>query len=93
VNLYALYNHRCGFFSELNAVWSGQDNRHEAEPLSDDNFWQLNAFAGYRFWRRHAEARLGILNITDRDYKLNPLTLYSELPRERTFYASFKFYF
>jgi hypothetical protein len=24
---------------------------------------------------------------------LNPLTLYSELPRKRTFYASFKFYF
>ena len=93
VNLYALYNHRCGFFSELNAVWSGQDNRHEAETLSDDNFWQINAFAGYRFWRRHAEARIGVLNITDRDYKLNPLTLYSELPRERTFYASFKFYF
>jgi hypothetical protein len=43
--------------------------------------------------RRHAEARIGLLNITDQDYKLNPLTLYSELPRERTFYASFKFYF
>ena len=50
-------------------------------------------FAGYRFWQRHAEARIGVLNITDEDYRLNPLTLYSELPRERTFYASFRFYF
>ena len=31
--------------------------------------------------------------ITDEDYRLNPLNLYSELPRERMFYASFKFYF
>ena len=93
VNLYASYTHRCGFFSEFNAIWSRQDNREEASALAGDEFWELNVFAGYRFWRRHAEARIGLLNITDQDYKLNPLTLYSELPRERTFYASFKFYF
>lgn len=93
VQLYASYSHRCGFFSDLQAVYSAQDNRHYAPSLTGDNFWQLNAFAGYRFWQRHAEVRLGVLNITDRDYKLNPLTLYSELPRERTFYASFRFYF
>jgi len=27
---------------------------------------------------------LGLLNLTDRDYHLNPLTLYQELPRHRT---------
>ena len=54
---------------------------------------QLNAYVGYRFWRRHAEARIGLLNITDQDYQLHPINLYSELPRERTFYASFRFYF
>ena len=37
--------------------------------------------------------RSGVLNITDRDYKLSPLNLYSELRRERTFFAGFKFYF
>ena len=58
-----------------------------------NNFWQFNAYAGYRFLRRHAEVRIGVLNMTDRDYRLNPLTLYNELPRERMFYASFKFYF
>jgi Tfp pilus assembly protein PilF len=93
LRLYASYTHRCGFFSELISTWTGQDNRREQSGLRDDEFWQLDAFAGYRLWRRHAEARIGVLNITDQDYKLNPLTLYNELPRERTFYASFKFYF
>ena len=93
VQLYGSYTHRCGFFSELLAIYSAQDNRDYTPALTGDNFWQLNAFAGYRFWQRHAEVRVGVLNITDRDYKLNPLTLYSELPRERTFYASFRFYF
>ena len=93
VSLYANYNLPCGFFAQAESVWTAQSNSGYLPSLSDDNFWQLNAFAGYRFWRRHAEARVGVLNITDRDYKLNPLTLYSELPRERTFYASFKFYF
>ena len=58
-----------------------------------DNFWQLNVFAGYRFPHRRAEVRLGVLNLTDRDYRLNPLNLVSEPPRERTFYASFRFAF
>jgi len=36
---------------------------------------------------------LGVLNLADRDYHLNPLTLYNDLPRERTLVASLKFYF
>jgi tetratricopeptide (TPR) repeat protein len=93
LTLMSSFTHRCGFFSELLATFHAQDNRKDFTPLSDDSFWQLHAFVGYRFWRRHAEARIGVLNITDKDYRLNPLTLYSELPRERTFYASFRFYF
>ena len=34
--------------------------------LDGDSFWQVNVFVGYRFWRRHAEARVGVLNIGDR---------------------------
>lgn len=93
VHLYALCNFSMGFFTEIGAVWSGQSNYDYTPALESEDVWQFNAFAGYRFWRRHAEARVGVLNITDQDYKLNPLTLYNELPRERTFYASFKFYF
>ena len=48
------------------------------------DFWQFNAFAGYRFLHRKAEVTLGLLNITDQNYNLNPLNLYNELPRSRT---------
>jgi hypothetical protein len=36
---------------------------------------------------------VSVLNIFDQDYRLNPLTLYTELPRERTLAVSLKFYF
>jgi hypothetical protein len=48
---------------------------------------------GYRFPRRQAEIKLALLNLTDRDYQLNPLNLYAELPRERTLAVSLKFNF
>ena len=49
-------------------------------------------FVSPNSWRR-AELSVGVLNLTDRDYKLNPLTLYNELPRERLLTVSFKFNF
>jgi len=36
---------------------------------------------------------LGILNLAGRDYRLNPLDLYNELPRSRTFSARLGFNF
>ena len=93
LHLYALMNLPCGFFSEFQAIWSQQSNYDYSPDIPGDNFWQFNAFVGHRFWQRHAEVRLGVLNLTDQDYQLNPLNLYSELPRDRTFYASLKFYF
>lgn len=93
LNLYAIYNLPCGFFSQLHAIWSQQDNEESLSTLPGDDFWHLNAFAGYRFLQRRAEVRFGLLNITDQDYQLHPLTLYAELPRERTFYASLKLNF
>ena len=93
LNLYAIYNHPSGFFGQVQAVWSAQSNHGYTPDLPGDDFWQFNALVGYRFWRRTAEIDLGLLNITDQNYRLNPLNLYSELPRERTLYVSFKFYF
>lgn len=91
--LYAIYNHRCGWFTQLQALWTSQCNDGFVADESTDDFWQLNAFTGYRFARRRAEVAVGVLNITDEDYKLEPLTLYNELPRERTFVARFSFKF
>ena len=95
LTLYAIYNHPSGWFGQLQGVWSRQSNHGHgfggAEP--GDDFWQYNAFVGCRFWQRRAEATIGVLNMGDQNYKLEPLNLYSELPRERTFVArlSFKF--
>ena len=93
VNLFARFNYESGFFSQFDAVWSQQSNRGYSPDIPGDDFWQFNAYVGYRCLRRRAEFKLGLLNINDRNYRLNPLTLYSELPRERTLAASFKFYF
>jgi outer membrane receptor protein involved in Fe transport len=93
LDLYLRYQHPCGFFSQFDAVYSCQSNRGYSPDLPGDDFWQFHIFAGYRFLQRRAEVRLGVLNLTDRNYRLNPLTLYSELPRERMFTAGLKFYF
>ncbi len=93
VLLAGIYNHRCGFFAQFDALWSKQSNHGYVQPLPGDDFWQYNVYLGYRFLHRRAEAQVGLLNLTDRDYRLNPLTLYHELPRERTFVAGLKFYF
>jgi hypothetical protein len=91
--LFAIYNHRSGFFAQAEGVWYAQSNRGYAADLPGDDLWQLNLFAGYRFLQRRVEARLGLLNVTDQDYRLNPLNITPELPRTRTLVASLKFNF
>ena len=93
LNLFAIYNHPSGFFGQVQSVWSAQSNSGYSPAEPGDSFWQCDAFLGYRFPHRRAELTLGVLNINDRDYRLNPLTLYSELPRKRTAVVSFKFTF
>ena len=84
------FNHRSGFFARWQSHWSAQDNRG---ALAEQNFWQHDIHAGYRFLQRRAEVRVGVLNLADQDYRLNPLNLHAELPRQRTFVASAKFTF
>jgi Tfp pilus assembly protein PilF len=93
VSLAAIYNHPSGLFGEFQALWYHQSNHGYSPALGGDNFWQLNIFGGYRFARRRAELSVGVLNLTDQDYRLNPLTLYNELPRDRTFAVRFSFNF
>jgi len=91
--LYLLFNHRSGLFARAEANWYWQDNRrtegHPAMnvPSPEDQFVHVNFFAGYHFLRRRAEVSLGLLNLTDQDFRLNPLTPYAELPHERVFLA------
>lgn len=93
LNLFTVYNHPSGIFAQVNGVWSMQSNRGYTPDRPGDDFWQSSAFVGYRFPRRKAELAVGVLNITDQDYQLNPLTPYQELPRERTFVARLKLSF
>jgi Flp pilus assembly protein TadD len=93
LELFEIYNHPSGFFAEGQALWVGQSNEGYSPSLPGDHFWQLNLFGGYHFPRRQAQLTLGVLNLTEQDYRINPLNLYSELPRHRTFTASFKFNF
>ncbi len=93
LSLYGIYTHPSGFFAQGEGLWYSQDNHGYSSPMPGDDFWQFNAFVGYRFPKRRAEVRLGLLNINDRDYRLNPLNLTTELPRTRTLVAGFKFHF
>jgi outer membrane receptor protein involved in Fe transport len=93
LSLLAIFNHPLGFFAEGESVWYGQSNSGYLSTEPGDNFWQFNAFAGYRFPKRRAELMIGLLNITDQNYRLNPLNIYDELPRERTFLLRVRFNF
>lgn len=93
VQLHASFHHASGFFTHANTIWTQQSNQRYRPDIPGDDFWHVNLYVGWRFLQRHAELRLGLLNVTDQDYKLNPLNLYNELPRDRTLAVNFKFYF
>jgi hypothetical protein len=83
-SVFANFNHSSGFFLSGEAVWNAQNNQGYMPYLPGDDFWQFNAYAGWRFFHRKAEIRLGLLNIGGQDYNLNPLSLHPEYPHART---------
>jgi len=90
---YLLYNHPAGLFARFDARGYLQANHGYAGAQPGDDFVQLDLQGGWRFFHRRAELLVGILNLTGRNYRLNPLNVYSELPRERVFTARFSFEF
>ncbi len=85
VNLHANWNHPCGLFSALDGSWYHQNNSGFTPAEPGDDFWKFNAFAGYRMWHRRVELTLGLLNIFDKGYKLEPLNFNNETAHSRTF--------
>ena len=85
-SVFALFNHPSGFFARGEGHWYHQDNSNL--PASD--FWQGNFFLGWRLRRQRGEISIGVMNFNDTDYRLNPLNLYAELPRERVFVVRLK---
>ncbi len=87
VSLSGNYHHPCGFFAGTEAQWWSQALRDNLSGTPGDDFWQVNVMVGYRSPRRRFEVTLGLLNATGQDYRLHPINLYPELPRERTFFT------
>lgn len=93
VSLSLNYQHTCGFFSQWESLWYYQHNSGYTPARPGDDFFQHNVWIGYRFPRRVVEIRAGLLNVTDQDYRLNPLNSYSALPRGRTAVVSLRLNF
>jgi len=88
--LFANYQHSSGFFGRVAGRWLSQNNHASApgQSLAGDQFWQLDLYTGYRSRRGRFEITAGLLNVTGRDYRLNPLNVYGSIPRHRTFTLS-----
>jgi len=84
--LAAMWRSPGGFFSRGEFWWFAQQLGGEGPQPSGDSFPQLNFYVGYRFPKRRAELTVGVLNLTDQDYRLSPLNYYLEMPRERVLY-------
>ena len=100
-SLFGNYYVPCGFFSTFQANWWVQHNANNgytggglaggSEPGAD--FWQLNLYAGYRFPQRHVEVSVGLLNVLNQGYNVDPVTYFLEQSRTRSLVASLKFNF
>ena len=86
-----LYNHPSGFFGQAESQWYFQETFRVNRP--GDSIQQLNFYVGYRLARQQGDLTLGVLNALGGDYRLNPVTPYQELPRERVLYARVRFNF
>ena len=93
LSLFGLFNHPSGWYARAEGNLYAQQNGGDESILNNDTFWQINALAGYRFWHRRAQLQLGILNLLDQDYHLNPLNVLTELPRHRTLTTSLQLTF
>ena len=93
LSLTANFHHSSGLFGQWESTWHHQNNSGYSPTLGGNDFWQHNVMAGYRFPRRYAELRVGVLNLLDTDYRLNPLSLHAPLPRGRTFVAGVRINF
>ncbi|MBL9138943.1 MAG: hypothetical protein JNK85_23950 [Verrucomicrobiales bacterium] len=87
------WTHRTGLFAVVHATWYSQELSGDTAAVSQPSFWQVNVEAGYRFLRRRAEARIGVLNLTDVDDRLHPVSPYPEWPPDRTFFAALRLNF
>ena len=87
------YHHPRGWFARMSGRWLAQVDREVPAHNLPNDFWQYDIFAGYRHRTGKFEAYVGLLNLTDQNYYLNPLNVYSSLARQRTLVVSARFDF
>ncbi len=98
VAVHANWNSPSGAFGRLEAVRYAQTiaatmaGQTTAVPPGDA-FIQVNAQLGWRFQRNRHEVSAGMLNLTDREPHLSPLTQVRELAQRRTMFVRCRFNF
>lgn len=104
LSLSAHFNHRSGLFASAEGLWMHQHNSRvyhrggrgssgTVAALPSEDLWQINLWGGWRFLRRRAEILVGVLNVTDADYRLNPISVTVPPERERTFVTRLSFHY
>lgn len=86
-------NHPSGWFALAESFWNHQDWKsalRSGTATGSDRFWQHNLLVGYRWAQRRAELSLGVMNLSDEDYRLHPLNLHPNYPRGRALLVSAK---
>jgi len=91
VGLHLRFNHPSGFFAHAESQFFHQRNDGYATTRPVEILFQQNMFAGFRLRKERGEISVGVLNLLDEDYRLNPLNPYLELPRERVFIMRLRF--
>lgn len=80
-----LYQRTDGWFGRMTVNLMHQDRGGSGGPQAAD-LAQLDLFAGWRFPRHRGDLTVGVLNLSDADCHVSPITAYAEFPRERMFY-------
>lgn len=84
LELSVAFNHPSGLFAQWQSAWNRQTNTDGNPDYPGDEFWHHNLWLGWRFLQRRAELAVGLLNLTDQDYRIYPLNWYVEDYRSRT---------
>lgn len=87
IRLRTMYQHRRGLFGQIEASGFFEENEGYTPDGSSEQVWQLHAEVGCRFRRRQGEVGIGVVNLTDQDYRLSPLGTGERISRQRAFYV------
>lgn len=88
---YLIWNGASGWYSRLNARFFSQDNSGYAPARPGDSWTQLDFAVGKRFFDSRGTLECGVLNLTDENYRFNPVLTQPEHPRERVFFVEMRF--